>query len=144
MKRCERLKAARIALGLSQKEFAKLVGLSHYTMWKLENDETSWAVMTAPSVDKIDAFFERYETGSLTESVPANSELTMHDDSTVVDEVIEPVVDVEFKIVSSNLTQIDLKSLTLIEFTYESLSEAKTHDEFVANINMLRRILAKY
>ena len=34
--------------------------------------------------------------------------------------------------------------LTLIEFVYEGLKESKTHEDFVVNINMLKRIIKKY
>lgn len=143
MERCKRLRAARKNLGLTQREFAELIGLSNFTIFKLEKDETAWAVMQDTTVDKIEAFYDLYTTGELTNSKPICEEPKKLEEPTVI-AMPEPVVEVETKNVSDDLTQLDEKTLTLIEFTYENLKEAKSHEEFVANISLLKRILAKY
>ena len=45
---------------------------------------------------------------------------------------------------TNSLTVKDQKTLTLIEFAYEGLFEAETHEDFVANLKMIKRIIDKY
>ena len=50
----------------------------------------------------------------------------------------------EVKDNSCKLTKNDQKTYTLIEFAFEGLRDSENHDEFMANIKMLKRILDKY
>ena len=45
---------------------------------------------------------------------------------------------------SDQLNKHDQKTFTLIEFAYEGLRDSENHEDFAANIKMLKRILDKY
>lgn len=128
MNRSQRLKDVRIKLGLTHKGLAKRIGLSHATLEKLQTDETSWLTIKKETSDKIEAFYdslvnESYEC-TKSEIVQAS-----------------PVVVTNL---SNGTTAKDDKTLTLIEFIYEGLNESKTHKDFMANINMLKRVIDNY
>lgn len=122
MNRSERLKQTRLNLGLSHIGLAERIGLSHTTLEKLQSDETAWLTIKKETSDKIEAFYESINTKS-SEVVQASSAVVTN---------------------LSNVTSKDEKALTLIEFIYENLSESKSHSEFMANINMLKRVVDNY
>lgn len=43
-----------------------------------------------------------------------------------------------------DITQQDTMTFVLVKFAYEGMKESKTHDEFIANINLLKRIIRDY
>ena len=137
MNRCEILKSKRIEDGLSQVALSKKIGVAANTISYLETDETRWASMYAKTVDKINGYLD----GTLND-VPVKKPVKKVD--------VEPkqetpiVVICESKKDNNVLTEDDKKTLTLIEFAYEGLNDSKTHDDFMAYIHMLKRILNKY
>lgn len=141
MNRSERLKTKRVEDGLSQAALAKKLGMSPNTINYLETDETRWGTMYTKTVDKIN----RYLDGTIEEMVTIIPAKRTSDyiDSERIDE--QPVMVIcKSKDNDDLLTENDKKTLTLIEFTYEGLSDSKTHEDFVANVNMIKRILKKY
>ena len=137
MNRCERLKSKRMEDGLSQMALGKKLGMSPNTINYLETDETRWASMYAKTVDKINGYLD----GTIID-VPVKKPVKKIEVEAKQEAPI--VVICETKKSDDVLTKTDKKVLTLIEFAYEGLSESKTHEDFVANINMLKRILNKY
>ena len=161
MGNCAKLKWNRKRLGLSQKEFAEKVGVCQYTICKLERDETAWATIKAATEDKIYAAFDSMASWQperadkviqeIAEEIDILEDNNMHVESNNADKTCtnaEKVVYAGDNYTSFEkcdfLTDQDKKSLTLIEFAYEGLTEATSHSEFVANVNMLKRVLNKY
>lgn len=152
MTNCMRLKEARKNAGLSQVDLAHKVNLSPYTIVKLEKDETQWAIMAPMTADKIQGFLDE----AAAEQLNKNKEIkavkekpqkeTVEEIKVVEDVVIEPEKKVVHKTTKkqNGLTELDGKTLTLVEFAYDGLKESKTHEDFMANIGLLKRILSKY
>lgn len=128
--RSERLKDTRIKLGLTHKGLAKRTGLSHTTLEKLQSDETAWLTIKKETSEKLEAFYDSL--------VNESNEYINTESSEIVK--TPPVVVTNI----NNVTSKDDKTLTLIEFVYEGLNESKTHKEFMANIQMLKRIVNNY
>ena len=136
MNNCIRLKEARTNLGLSQKALGKKLGLSSWTICMLEKDETKWRSMTATTVDKINSLFDgTFEYDSEKEKTNIIEEESI---------ISDPIIIHTHQLKDNSLNDLDKKTLELIEFTYEGLMDYKTNKEFIANINMLKRILNKY
>ena len=136
MNNCIRLKEVRTNLGLSQRELGKKLGLSNWTISKLESDETKWRAMAPSTTDKINSLFDgTFEYDSEKEETNVIEEENV---------IIEPIVIHTQQLKDNSLNDLDNKTLTLIEFAYEGLMDSKTGKEFIANINMLKRILNKY
>lgn len=152
MGNCEKLKWNRRRMGLSQKAFADKVGVSVGTIYRLERDETAWLTIQNTTEDKICAVFESMASWQPERADKILREINDSNFESYGDEVEEikeekPMhVKVEKEPIENknSLNAHDQKTLTLIEFAYEGLAEAKTHEEFEANINMLRRVLNKY
>lgn len=136
MNNCIRLKEVRTNLGLSQRELGKKLGLSNWTISKLESDETKWRAMAPSTTDKINSLFDgTFEYDSEKEETNVIEEEKV---------IREPIVIHTRQLMDNGLNDLDKKTLTLIEFAYEGLMDSKTGKEFIANINMLKRILNKY
>lgn len=155
MGQCAKLKWNRKKLNMTQKQFAEAAGLDVGTINKLENDETAWLTVRRETEDKIYKMFEG--NGSVWDMKPAEVKETITIDKTeepkkmLISEVTQEMVDdmmakkeKPVKKVHNGLSEQDKKTLTLIEFAYEGLAEAVTHEEFVANLNMIKRIIKKY
>lgn len=159
MGRCAILKHCRKELNLNQEQFADKVGVSLSTIRRLEQDETAWLSVRPDTEDKIQSLIggvDRWGRKHLTKEDKNNGK----DGTTPVEtpatipigqitpEMMEQVnkqhEERKEKNVHNSLNGHDRKTLTLIEFAYEGLMEASTHEEFVANINMIRRIINKY
>lgn len=140
MNRSERLKTKRVEDGLSQAALAKKLGMSPNTINYLEADETRWGTMYTKTVDKINSYLD----GTINETITIipSKRTDNYIDSERVDE--QPIMVICKSKDDNSLTDDDKKTLTLIEFAYEGLSDSKTHEEFMANINMLKRIIKKY
>lgn len=143
---CTKLKWNRKRLGLTQPEFAKRIGISIGTLQKLERDETAWAVLHDSTVDKIMSFYS-----SMASWQPERPDKVLQEINEVIEEpqveeevIMEPKVVIETKPVETGLYKQDEKALTLIEFAYEELAQAKTHDDFVISIQMLKKIVNRY
>lgn len=139
MSNCTRLRECRKADGLSQAELGKRIGLSDLTIYKLEKDETAWAAMKSTTSDKIYGYFE----SRVSDKKDIKNEVILEEP--VVEEVVEkPVPVAVYKVEAKNgLSEEDEKIMILIDFAYEGLIDAKTHEEFKANLNMLKRIVNK-
>lgn len=146
---CTKLRWNRKRLGLTQKEFAEKVGLHVLTIRKLERDETAWATLKDSTVDKIASFYEGMASWQ-----PERPDKVIQEINDVIEEpyggeevIIEPAPVIEqmkpIKIVD-NLHKKDEKTLTLIEFAYEEITQAETHEDFVIAIQMLKKIVNKY
>lgn len=133
-----RLKEAKI----SQNEFARRAGVSIGTVIRLCTDETTWDVMRDGTVDKVLKAMEELSGKPETEPVVVESEEVEEELIKVEDRENAPAWALEMeRAYKDQLTSKDTKTMILIEFVYEGLTEAKTHSEFIANIKMLKRIL---
>ena len=154
---CEKLKWNRKRLMMTQKEFGDMVGLSATTICKLERDETAWGVIQADTADKIASHFEKMSSWQperadkvlreINEDVEDYVNVNGIDDIPVNLPITITPATVEYgmSVNSSNdMTREDLETLTLMEFGFEGLFESTKHEEFVANMNIIRRIVNKY
>ena len=153
MGNCAKLKWNRRAKGLSQKEFADLVGVSVGTISRLELDESAWLTVRPETEEKIVSQFTSPSSWKLDEKdihrglKEIGKELEEKVETEVDDKVITektPITIIEPVKVHNGLTKDDEKTLSLIEFAYEGLSQAKTHEDFIANINLIKRIVKGY
>lgn len=152
MGNCAKLKWNRRRLGLTQAQFAKKAGVSVNTINKLERDETAWRTMRDDTVDRVYAMFEPmnswkpddFEANNVIREI--HTEIEEAENGIVREEVVPEVEEVIVPEVKDNskLTKNDQKTYTLIEFAFEGLRDSENHEEFVANIKMLKRILDKY
>ena len=141
------LKWTRKYKGLTQQQVADAVGLSNQMISKLELDHKHWKSLSVETKTKFNEFFEGCKGWE-----PLNLESAETEESKKTENVIEEIhknekpIKRETKIEKKDnkLTENDDKVLTLIEFAYEGLSESKTHNEFISNINLMKRILKKY
>lgn len=137
--KCDILLNTRRTLGITQAELSVKVGVNEKTVRRLEKDESAWASVRESSVDKIMAFCSKVSS-TKTEELDDTHEISIPKEEPIMKP--EPVT----KITPSNngLSKQDEKTLTLIEFAYEELTQAKTHDDFVNAITMLRKIMNRY
>lgn len=146
MGNCVKLKWNRKRLGLTQKEFAKKVGLSPTTIAKLEVDESAWATIRSSTVDKITDLYSSMASWQPSEE---EAERVLRE---IKDTVVEPEVEETKKVepevfvvqpvhISNNLTDMDKHMLALIGNIYGWLEKAKDHDDFVAHIELLKKII---
>lgn len=146
MGQCVKLKFGRKQLGLSQKAFAEKIGLSVQTIAKFETDETAWLTAQADTIDKIYAGLEGVNfwvrDDKPTQELPKDEPVVKELDYIV--EVPEPKPIIEEVKVDNSLHKRDNKTLILIDFAVEGLKEAETHEDFMANIKLLKRILKDY
>lgn len=159
MGRCQILKHCRKELNLNQQQFADKVGVSLSTIARLEQDETAWLSVRPATEDKIQELIgsvDRWGRKHLTREDKTESK----DETKPIDvpksipigqitpEMMKHITkqheEDKVKEVHNSLNGHDKKTLTLIEFAYEGLVESTTHEEFVVNINMIKRILNKY
>lgn len=145
---CQKLKFNRRRLGLSQKQFADLVGLNVNTIVKLERDETAWATVRSSTVDRIMAHYDSMASWQpnkeeVRKVILESEEPKMKpvfenlndDEPEVVEEVKEPVHN------DCDLTDKDRQLMKYVEFACGNLRESKSHEEFVTNIDILKRII---
>lgn len=127
---------------VTQKELADAVGISERMLNKLEHDEEPWKTMRNSVKEKFNEYFKDVNGWEPLKVDGPSFNL----DKLVKKQEIEPVKEEPVIVVKNNnkLTENDIKALTLIEFAYESLTEASSHTEFTANIDMLKRILNKF
>lgn len=141
---CAKLKWNRKRLGLSQKEFAKKVGVSDATIRKLENDETAWLTIRSETSDKITACFENMASWQ-----PENAGQIMNEIRSELNprfdlEYTPGVIDIPSKVVEKGLHKADEKVLAQIEFVWEMMSDVDDHEEFMKYIKMLKKIVNKF
>ena len=158
MGRCNILKHCRKELRMNQQEFADKVGVSISTIRRLEGDETAWLSVRPETEDKIQQLIgsvDRWGRKHLTDTIDVSEDESKPVDvpksvtfGELTQEMIEQATkqyeEEQSKIIHNGLNGHDKKTLTLIEFAYEGLMESSTHEEFVANLNMIKRIINKY
>lgn len=144
MGRCARLKFNRRKLGLSQKEFAEKVDLSVGTISRLELDETAWETIQDSTFDKINSIFESENLGRI---------ITVNGHEERKDKVDERYKEVEVKeeLTWADKVEAGLKqnkrpiedevTLKLLEFIMDGLRQAEDHEEFEANLKLLKRVM---
>ena len=145
MGNCEKLKWNRKRLGMSQKDFAKKVGLSVATIGRLEQDEMHWEVVTDETFDKIANAFDNNNSWRIRRPEKSDTIVEKTEQNDECKNVItKQSVCMLIKKDDNDMTEQDMMTLTLVKFAYEGMKESKTHDEFIANINLLKRIIRDY
>lgn len=147
----ERLKWNRQKLGLSQKELARKAGLSIATIGRLEQDETRWDVITAETFDKITGVFDNTNAWPFIkrDTVIADTEVEYTDESK---EELRKSIAVAFGFEEEEMDEQkkvydnkeDKATLELLEFAFEGLKEAESHEDFTANVKLMKRILNRF
>lgn len=148
MGNCERLKIARRDMKLSQREFADKVGVSIGTIQRLEQDETTWDTLQDGTFDKVMKGLE--DRGSWLKRKqaiePEKKKLTFDDlpkDVTIGSEEATRIL-MTFNKPEEKKESKDAKTLEMLEFVMEGLRESETHEEFTANLKIMKRILKKF
>ena len=136
---CEKLIWNRKRLGLTQKEYADKLGLNVGTIVKLEKDETAWQSIRQRTEDAIRESFQPMSSWQ-----PENAGKVIREiaeqraiDRGEIEVEVEPEPITVVQKSSNGLNELDQKTLTLMEFAYEGLTSAKTHEDFVANTTLL-------
>lgn len=145
MGNCERLKWNRRKMKLSQSELAEKAGLSSATIGRLERDETRWEFITDETFDKLTRVFEEIQGFAFVKVHESNSTNIEESEETINVEEEKPkmeetLVEVEEKKTDDN----DVKTLTLLEFAFEGLKESETHEDFKANLKLIKRVVDSY
>ncbi len=144
---CTKLRWNRKRLGLTQKQLAEKVGVHVLTIGKLERDETAWATLQDTTVDKIMSFYSSMASwqperpDKVLQEINDVSEEPQVEEEVIMD--VKPVFE-QVKPVDEGLCKQDEKTLALIEFAYEELTQSKTHEDFAISIQMLKKIINKY
>lgn len=143
----ETLKWNRKKMGLTQREFAKLADISTRTVYLLEKDETAWETLLPSTYDKIHSVIENNELWPLVDKTKRASHCS---DNDTEEQIVEAVKEECLPLVKSKKEEsIDIDEnervlLKLIAFAIEGLKESKNHEEFVANIKLIKRSLKDY
>lgn len=120
MGKCEKLKWNRRELGMTQRELAEKIGVSHATICKLENDETAWSTLRDSTDDLI---YEKLRTlGSWQSDIGS----IFKDDVSDID-VREMRKKVRDKRKAMGLSQKELGAMLGIDFT--TISHYENHDK---------------
>lgn len=147
---CAKLRFNRRRLGLTQKQFADLVGLHVLTIGKLERDETAWATVKSETVDKIMAHYDSMASYQPDREEERRAVLGLDEPEIkepIVEEVkiVEPepevVIEEPVHIEEDSLTDKDRQLMKYVEFACANLKESKSHEEFVTGIDILKRII---
>lgn len=145
---CAKLRFNRRRLGLTQKKFAELVGLNVMTISKLERDETAWLTVKSETVDKIMAQYDSMASWQPDEEAVRREVLGL-DEPEIKDPIVkevkivepEPEVIEEPVHIDGDLTDKDQQILEFVNFACEKLNKSKSHEDFVTNIDILKRII---
>ena len=144
MGRCARLKFNRRKLGLSQKEFAERVGLSIGTISRLETDETTWETIQDATFDKINSIFESERLGRIItvngheehkENVEEKTKKVEEEKESVWADKVETGLKYKKRSIEDNAT------LKVLEIIMDGLRKAESHEEFEANLKLLKRLM---
>jgi transcriptional regulator with XRE-family HTH domain len=153
MDKCKKLQWYRKKLRLSQQGLAHRVGLNVNTIIKLEKDETAWTTLRQTTVDKIMDFYDSVNKGDwefdkeVAKKQLAEIKETVESTEEPVEEVVEPEPVIEIKTEpvviddSSDLTYKDRTLMKYVEFACGNLHNSKSHEEFITNVDILRRII---
>ena len=145
MGNCERLKWNRRKMKLSQSELAEKAGLSSATIGRLERDETRWEFITDETFDKLTMVFEEIQGFAFVKVHELNSSNIEESEETINVEEEKPkmeetLVEVEEKKADDN----NAKTLVLLQFAFEGLKESETHEDFKANLKLIKRVVDSY
>lgn len=130
---------------LSQSELAEKAGLSSATIGRLERDETRWEIITDETFDKLTRVFEEIQGFAFVKVHESNSTNIEESEETINVEEEKPkmeetLVEVEEKKADDN----NAKTLVLLQFAFEGLKESETHEDFKANLKLIKRIVDSY
>lgn len=130
---------------LSQSELAEKAGLSSATIGRLERDETRWEFITDETFDKLTMVFEEIQGFAFVKVHESNSTNIEESEETINVEEEKPkmeetLVEVEEKKADDN----NAKTLVLLQFAFEGLKESETHEDFKANLKLIKRIVDSY
>ena len=130
---------------LSQSELAEKAGLSSATIGRLERDETRWEFITDETFDKLTRVFEEIQGFAFVKVHESNSTNIEESEETINVEEEKPkmeemLVEVEEKKADDN----NAKTLVLLQFAFEGLKESGTHEDFKANLKLIKRIVDSY
>ena len=130
---------------LSQSELAEKAGLSSATIGRLERDETRWEFITDETFDKLTRVFEEIQGFAFVKVHESNSTNIEESEETINVEEEKPkmeetLVEVEEKKADDN----NAKTLVLLQFAFEGLKESETHEDFKANLKLIKRIADSY
>ena len=130
---------------LSQSELAEKAGLSSATIGRLERDETRWEFITDETFDKLTRVFEEIQGFAFVKVHESNSTNIEESEETINVEEEKPkmeetLVEVEEKKADDN----NAKTLVLLQFALEGLKESETHEDFKANLKLIKRIVDSY
>lgn len=148
MGNCARLKLARRDMKLSQQQFADKVGVSVGTIQRLEQDETTWDTLQDSTFDKVMKGLE--DRGSWLkqrqQAEPVKKKLTFDDipEGTTIGAEEATRILMNFNKTEEKKDNKDAKTLEMLEFVMEGLRESESHEEFAANLKIMKRILKKF
>lgn len=140
------LKWSRRDKKLSQKKLAEEIGISENIISRLELSSSEWNKLDESTKSKLNEFFEGCKYWESLVGEPDIEDTSNFVEIDAVEESKETKSSLDYKIQYSEdmITKYDVKVLTLIEFAYEGLNESKTHEDFKANVDLIKRILKKY
>ena len=151
MDKCTKFNWYRKSLRLTQRQLGEKIGLSTATIFKLEKDETAWAVLKQSTVDKIMAFYDSVNTSDWTFNKEEAKKQLAEIRATIIEPEVEETttVEPEPEVVEekpvhnedSYLTDKDRQLMKYVEFACSNLKESKSHEEFVTGIDILKRII---
>lgn len=128
---------------LSQSELAEKAGLSSATIGRLERDETRWEFITDETFDKLTRVFEEIQGFAFVKVHESNSTNIEESEETINVEEEKPKME-ETLIEEKKTDDNDVKTLTLLEFAFEGLKESETHEDFKANLKLIKRVVDSY
>ena len=144
--KCVMLKWARREKHETQEQVANAIGISAKTISNLELRHESWDSLKNSTKEKLNEYFKGVKYWE-----PLEIGTDISEPTGIFEETKEEIVEEKpkkttkpNKIKDNSLTDIDIKMLTLIEFAFEGLNESSSHTEFIANINLIKRILKKF
>lgn len=140
------LKWSRRDKKLSQKKLAEEIGISENIISRLELSSSEWNKLDESTKSKLNEFFEGCKYWESLVGEPDIEDASNFVEIDAVEESKETKSSLDYKIQYSDdmITKYDVKVLTLIEFAYEGLCDSKTHEDFKANVDLIKRILKKY
>lgn len=150
--RCKMLTETIQKLGMSRAEFSVRVGINEKSIRRLEREEAAWDSVRQSTVDKLMDLFANAQTYEFKQidkihvAQQTRDELIVKQEPLLEEEItMAPLANINKESeIDVTLSNQDIKTLTLVEFAYEELTQAKTHDEFVDAIQMLRKIMNRY
>lgn len=141
MSEAKKLQWNRKARRMNVKEYAKLVNLSPLTIDRLERDDMYWCILKPEERERI---YSTYQSMASWQPDKEEAKQVIQEIKDDEEEPIEVIEEIPIHETISKLDVNDAEILTLIEFAYEGLKESSTHEEFEANLKIIKRIISKY